>query len=511
MADTNKVALVIGVDIYHHKRDDGIPSLIPLPSSKKDAINLYEILRLEEYGYEIFQDGPIVGSNFPEGQAHKILEMTKKFFEEAEPAQTALFYFSGHGIYHGGEVYLALPETDPASPLFNSLNVSDLTRLINNSRSTRIVGIIDACHSGAANISLSQTGMIDKNLAENEAAAAVAVYDKIGANIPIAEGRCLLLSSQMYQKSQADSTNNSIYTKYLISGLKGVKSSKDENGKTVPGSVNEYGFVTPSTLHEYVYNMVANEIRSQTPRIKSSYSSTIALALHPNLAIRGSMEVLLELLKEGNVAGFNKLAEPYQTVGAIEHGYLIRERRTLEKPFEHRLDFGGQMIDNVNLTGVDLHQADICRTIIVDSDLSGAILKEANLASARLDRTNLRGAFLEHAYLSQANLSYTDLSEAKLSRALLLAVELCHANLSKANFYNSVIVNCHSYDELKCDDADFESAILDQEELVEHLKKYGAKNVPRAITSKNELELELKKRGYKGKEVEKALQHSVFR
>ena len=91
---------------------------------------------------------PVLGSNFPDGQGHEILGITKNFFEQTEPGETLVFYFSGHGIVYSGEVYLAIPETDSKSPLFHSLNLSDLTRLINNCRSTRIVGIIDACDSG---------------------------------------------------------------------------------------------------------------------------------------------------------------------------------------------------------------------------------------------------------------------------------------------------------------------------------------------------------------------------
>src|SRR6185312_10257817 len=119
--------------------------------------------------------------------------------------------------------------------------------------------------------------------AESEAADAVGTYDKISENVPIAEGKCLLLSSQAYQKSQAEKDNNSVYTKYVIRGLKGVTSDKDEKGITIPPSVDTYGNVTPQTLHDYVYNRVANEFKTQTPRIKSSVSSNIILVHHGSL------------------------------------------------------------------------------------------------------------------------------------------------------------------------------------------------------------------------------------
>jgi hypothetical protein len=82
------------------------------------------------------------------------------------------------------------------------------------------------------------------------------IYDKIEENVPIAEGKCLMLSSQAYQGSQAEENTNSVYTKYLIKGLEGVEASVDEKGIPIPGSVEENGNVTPQSLHDYFYNRV---------------------------------------------------------------------------------------------------------------------------------------------------------------------------------------------------------------------------------------------------------------
>jgi hypothetical protein len=291
MPDRSKVALIIGVDTYYHKRADGTQSLLSLPSCKKDALDLYELLK--DYGYIISSGAPIVGSNLPEGEGYKIIqESIKNFFQNAEAGQSLVFYFSGHGITNRGQVYLATPEVDPQSPMFIGLNLLDLAVLINSSTSTRIVCIIDACYSGAAN--LSNPTLVDKTVAEGDADEAVGIYDKIKENIPIAEGKSLLLSSQAYQRSRAEENNNSVYTKHLIIGLKGIKASRDQRGIPIPSSVDEYGNVTPETLHEFVYNRVANELKTQTPRIKSSLSSKIVLMKHPELATRRLVETRIQ-------------------------------------------------------------------------------------------------------------------------------------------------------------------------------------------------------------------------
>ena len=246
---SEKVALVIGVDTYHLRRIDGTHSLFPLPSCKKDALDLYDLLK--EYRYTIFSDAPILGSSIPEGEGYKrIQQLIKNFFYTAEAGQTLLFYFSGHGITNRGEVFLTTPEVDPQEPMFIGIKLRDLTDLLKHSRSTRIVCIIDACYSGAA--SLPDFKGIDKSAAESDADEAIGIYDKIKDNVPIAEGKCLLLSSQAYQRSQAEASNNSVYTKYLIKGLKGAAPAKDEKGLPIPTSVDEYGNVTPQTLHDYV-------------------------------------------------------------------------------------------------------------------------------------------------------------------------------------------------------------------------------------------------------------------
>ena len=50
----------------------------------------------------------------------------------------------------GGDIFLATPQTDPKKPLNVAFSLSTLAKLMDASRSARIVSIIDACYSGAA-------------------------------------------------------------------------------------------------------------------------------------------------------------------------------------------------------------------------------------------------------------------------------------------------------------------------------------------------------------------------
>jgi Caspase domain len=242
----SKLALIIGIDQYTEN-----DYLIPLPSCKKDATDLAELLR--KIGYAIFSDGPvIIGSDLNREFRWTTIHRTiRDFFNSAEPDQLLLFYFSGHGILRGDEIYLATPQVYSRDPIVEGFSLSDLAKLMRSSKSRRIVSIIDACHSGAAR--LPDSGMGSESAAREEVGRALATYDRMLDNGPKGEGRYFLLSSQAYQLSFALPDDNSLYTKFLLEGLSGHRVKKDENGRELPGSVNNDGTITPESLHECMY------------------------------------------------------------------------------------------------------------------------------------------------------------------------------------------------------------------------------------------------------------------
>jgi tetratricopeptide (TPR) repeat protein len=275
-ADSSKLALVIGVDVY---RSEGLEDL---SSCRKDAEDVCRIL--QGLGYTIFQNGPIIGSRLnKENSWVDIHRAIVNFFKSARPGQTLLFYFSGHGIPREDEIYLAMPEVNIKDPMVEGFSLTKLTQLMNSSKSMQIVSVIDACYSGAATLSTTSTTTSKGMVAKEAAGRALAAYDRVLENIPKAEGRCFLLSSQAYEPSLAAENSYSLYTKFLIEGLRGAKPGVDEKGLRYPGSVDDDGNVTPETLHKYLYHKVANEAE-QVPKIKSDMASNIMLAHHPHLS-----------------------------------------------------------------------------------------------------------------------------------------------------------------------------------------------------------------------------------
>ena len=139
--DASKLAIIIGIDSYRSA------ALEDLPSCKKDAEDLCKLL--SDLGYTIFRNEPIIGSKLEGPNAYtKVHRAIRDFFINAEPGQTLLFYFSGHGIPREQELYLAMPEVNSIDPMIEGFSLSNLTTLMNSSKSMKIVSIIDACYSG---------------------------------------------------------------------------------------------------------------------------------------------------------------------------------------------------------------------------------------------------------------------------------------------------------------------------------------------------------------------------
>jgi tetratricopeptide (TPR) repeat protein len=276
MPDSSKISLIIGIDQFNSSQLEG------LPSCRKDANDLHAVL--SKLDFQNFKDSPIIGSNIIKDELSwaKIRETICDFFREAKPSQILLFYFSGHGIVCDNDVFLSTPQIDPMNPRSRGFSLCELTNCMGSSKSRQIIGIIDACYSGNANLPASSA--MKKAAADSERRLALASYDKVWKKTPKTKGISLLLSSRSYEPSNALNFDNSLYTKYLIEGLLGVKNSIDQNGLIIQGSgsINESGYVTPQSLHDYVYYKVAN-FAEQVPELKSDQSSRIIIAVYPEL------------------------------------------------------------------------------------------------------------------------------------------------------------------------------------------------------------------------------------
>ena len=141
------------------------------------------------------------------------------------------------------------------------------------------------------------------------------------------------------------------------------------------------------------------------------------------------------------------------------------------------IEINRSVLKRINLSWVDLSQADLWKAelseaSLLDADLSHAFLLGANLSGADLRRANLNGAVLVNANLSGAdlfgaNLRFACVGWANLNRAVLRWADLREADLSGADLF-----------EAQLNDADLSGAKLWNANF-----KYGPKNVTAEMLS----------------------------
>ena len=155
-----------------------------------------------------------------------------RLFEQRNPKDTVLFYYSGHGIVAiGNRLFLTTKETDPNLPRARSVAASELRELMETSRAGRLILILDCCHSGAF-VARAKRGK-----------PAVPVTDQTFAAGDGAEGHYVLMATNELQyaldanvssaKATARSPLLSRSTSWLVEGLEKGAAAPDRPQITV--------------------------------------------------------------------------------------------------------------------------------------------------------------------------------------------------------------------------------------------------------------------------------------
>ena len=220
--------------------------------------------------------------------------------------------------------------------------------------------------------------------------------------------------SQAAQEAYALTTSDhSIFTYYLLQGLKGNAESVDSEGNVTPQSLGSY-------VYRAIMSLPADKRPKQTPITKAEESGNVILAYHPELKpvkIEDTLASMLKFLRESKVEEFNRMREQNPTVS---------------------LDFSRENLHGVQIAGANLSSANLSRINFTQADLEGvnlhnAYLFRADLEGANLYKANFSKAVLEAANLSDANLTKANLSDANLTRANLSNANIFSADLQQAN------------------------------------------------------------------------------
>jgi hypothetical protein len=214
-----KIALLIGVSEYE-------PGLNSLPAAVKDLDAMKEVLLHPDMGG--FAESDVVLLKNPKRQ--EMEESIETLFANRHRDDLVLLFFSGHGIKDDtGRLYLATNKTRKTSQgdLVRSSAVSAnfVHENMSRSRSRRQVVILDSCFSGAfaEGLSAKDDGTVD-------------IRTQLGG-----EGRAILTSSSSTQYSFEQAGEElSLYTRFLIEGIKTGAADQDEDDVVSIDELHEY-------------------------------------------------------------------------------------------------------------------------------------------------------------------------------------------------------------------------------------------------------------------------------
>ncbi|MFZ0511760.1 MAG: caspase family protein, partial [Candidatus Nitrosopolaris sp.] len=249
-------ALIVGISEY--------TSLQKLDFCKNDGTEVYEVL--SSLGYEISDENKLVG----EAKGERVRDAIYDFFDDKRNNfdDTLLFYYSGHGVPGAdGEMYLASSDTDPDKPYRRGFSFEELRKRMENTIATKVVVILDCCYSGSAKIS--------KGHEEDAAKIGRLIIEQKSRRLPEGQGKYILSSSQSHQEAYALTTGeHSIFTYYLLEGLRGNTESIDSEGNVTPQSLGNY-------VIRAIMSLPPDERPRQRPVIKAEESGNVILASYP--------------------------------------------------------------------------------------------------------------------------------------------------------------------------------------------------------------------------------------
>ena len=182
-----------------------------------------------------------------DGQAtrREILINLNEIARQVAPEDMVLLYFSGHGYRpnDSDSTYLIPFDFDMRDIDTTCIDFADIATKIRQMEASKVVVILDACHSGGVKPVGARTsgssGLVERYLTAFEQS----------------EGRALLLSSDESEVSW-ETPENGVFTRFLLEAL---------NGKA---DANEDGIVTFTEAALYVEQAVPQYTREHFPRVQ---------------------------------------------------------------------------------------------------------------------------------------------------------------------------------------------------------------------------------------------------
>jgi len=239
---SSRYALIVATDQYSE------PGLRELAAPARDAEALAAVLADPAVGDFDVQ----VLSN---QTAQDVRMAVEDFFADRSRSDTLLLHFSGHGLKNAaGELFLAAADTRPGRLASTGIGSDFLSRQMADSRSERIVLLLDCCYGGAF-----PRGMVVRADGEAQVLEAFAAQSDVAGG----KGRAVVTASSAmeYSFEEGDLTAGtmgapSVFTGSLVEALTSGEADTDGDG-----------WVGLHELFEYVSSAVRTINPHQTPHM----------------------------------------------------------------------------------------------------------------------------------------------------------------------------------------------------------------------------------------------------
>ena len=184
-----------------------------------------------------------------------ILNNLSSLSKSAQPTDTVLFFFAGHGDEIENEAFIMPSDFRREAGKRAGISINDIKKELVESKARLKILLFDACHSGSIK-DRAETGKMSATF--------------YNALLPSAEGFAVASAcSQDENSHEWDKEKHGVFTYYLLQGLEG---QADMNFDGLVDLSELYSFITPQ-VQEWAFQN--NTV--QTPVIKSNYKGLIYL------------------------------------------------------------------------------------------------------------------------------------------------------------------------------------------------------------------------------------------
>jgi len=290
-------ALVIGAGTYED------PRIPPLPACVNDARALAAVLTDPAIG--MFPPDHVTLLIEEQVTRQKVVEALDRLGREAGPLDLVLVFFSGHGATdEKGRSYWVMSSTVADQLRATALPEMDVSELLGEIKTTRLVTLIDACYS-ASTANLGQT----KSLQDLSG-----IYPEFKG-----DGRVAITASKGDQLSvviRDEKSPGHGYSAFAWHAIEGLRGQADADAD---------GVVTVDELWTHVKDRTERTARreggNQQPQLKGQLGSKFLLSVNAQRLRRRQQESAeARTLREGRLATLKQLAisgkltpEQYQT------------------------------------------------------------------------------------------------------------------------------------------------------------------------------------------------------